>query len=345
MKIIQSFSVNNDCYKNNANKADSRYTTFQQRGPKGLMLHSVGCNQSRAKVFADGWNRSGKVVAVHAVLQADGAVYQCLPWNYRGWHAGGDANNTHIGVEMTEPDCIQYTGGDKFTCSDQAAAQAQVRGTYNTAVALFAFLCKQYGLDPLADGVIISHKEGCKRGIASNHSDPEHLWTQLGMGYTMDTFRAAVKAAMGETAAKPATVKKGDMVKISGGAVYDGKKQVPDWVIAKAWIVKDCVGDRAVIDKSTDGKNAICSPICVKFLTVVDGTATPAPNFSAYCVRITTGALNIRRGPGTNYGTNGCIRDRGVYTIVEEASGAGAAMWGKLKSGAGWISLDYTKKV
>lgn len=49
----------------------------------------------------------------------------------------------------------------------------------------------------LADGVVISHKEGHTRGIASNHGDPEHLWSQLGMGYTMDTFRKAVKTKMG----------------------------------------------------------------------------------------------------------------------------------------------------
>lgn len=55
--------------------------------------------------------------------------------------------------------------------------------------------------------------------------------------------------------------------------------------------------------------------------------------------------LNIRKGAGTNYGTNGAIRDKGVYTIVAEANGQGATKWGKLKSGAGWISLDYTKKV
>ena len=55
--------------------------------------------------------------------------------------------------------------------------------------------------------------------------------------------------------------------------------------------------------------------------------------------------LNIRKGAGTNYGTNGAIRDKGTYTIVAEADGQGASKWGKLKSGAGWISLDYTKKV
>lgn len=54
--------------------------------------------------------------------------------------------------------------------------------------------------------------------------------------------------------------------------------------------------------------------------------------------------LNIRKGAGTAYPVVGSIKDKGIYTIVDEASGAGAAKWGKLKSGAGWISLDHTTK-
>lgn len=64
-----------------------------------------------------------------------------------------------------------------------------------------------------------------------------------------------------------------------------------------------------------------------------------------YRVKVTVSALNIRKGAGTNYHTTGCIRDKGVYTIVAEAAGTGATKWGKLKSGAGWIALDYTKRV
>ena len=67
-------------------------------------------------------------------------------------------------------------------------------------------------------------------------------------------------------------------------------------------------------------------------------TATP------YLVRVTISDLYIRKGPGTNYGKNGFIKP-GVYTIVEESTGTGATKWGKLKSGAGWISLDYAKRV
>lgn len=70
-------------------------------------------------------------------------------------------------------------------------------------------------------------------------------------------------------------------------------------------------------------------------------TPTPTPNPSdSYLVKVTTGALNIREGAGTQYPITGQIRDKGTYTIVETQGN-----WGKLKSGAGWICLDYTSKV
>ena len=275
MTLVESLLTKNPCY-----------TAGRKIKVKGLMLHSVGCPQPSASVFVKNWNKASYDRAcVHAFVDGNtGTVYQTLPWDHRGWHGGGSSNNTHIGVEMCEPACIKYTGGANFTCSDPATAKAVAARTYKAAVELFAILCKQFGLDPLKDGVIVSHKEGSARGIASNHGDPEHLWNQLGTGYTMNGFRAAVKAAMGagvvttpETPAKPTTA--------------------PE-----------------------------------------TGKLTP------YKVRITATDLNIRTGPGTNYPSKGYIKPT-VYTIVEEATGKGATKWGKLKSGAGWISLDYAKRV
>ena len=187
MNLIQSFLTNNPCY-----------TCGRTITVRGLMLHSVGCPQPSAAVFVRNWNRADfDDACVHGFIDANtGDIYQTLPWNRRGWHCGDAANNTHIGVEMCEPACIKYTQGATFTCSDPATAKAAATRTYKAAVELFAMLCKEYNLDPLADGVILSHKEGCARGIASNHGDPEHLWKQLGTGYTMDGFRKAVKAAM-----------------------------------------------------------------------------------------------------------------------------------------------------
>ena len=67
--------------------------------------------------------------------------------------------------------------------------------------------------------------------------------------------------------------------------------------------------------------------------------------FTAYKVKINSNALNIRRGPGKNYASVGMIRDKGIYTIIEESDGQGASKWLKLKSGAGWISADFTQKL
>lgn len=80
------------------------------------------------------------------------------------------------------------------------------------------------------------------------------------------------------------------------------------------------------------------------FITTKAGTAVSAPAFSPYKVRVSIKDLNIRKGPGTNYASNGFC-PVGVYTIVEEVNGTGATKWGKLKSDAGWVSLDYAKRI
>jgi len=215
MKLVENILTRNPCY-----------TAGRKITVKGLMLHSVGCPQPKASAFINSWNSPAHDSScVHGFIDGDdGTVYQTLPWNHRGWHCGsgnkGSGNNTHIGVEMCEPACIHYTAGSNFTCSDMAMAKAVAKRTYEAAVELFAMLCKKYSLDPLADGTIISHKEGCARGIASNHGDPEHLWTQLGMGYTMDGFRKAVKAAMGGVS--------------SGGSGTDGYTKIMGNAVATA---------------------------------------------------------------------------------------------------------------
>ena len=66
----------------------------------------------------------------------------------------------------------------------------------------------------------------------------------------------------------------------------------------------------------------------------------------SFLVQVTVTDLNIRKGPGTNYAKTGKYTGKGVFTITEVKSGTGStAGWGKLKSGAGWISLDYCKRL
>ena len=202
MQIIKAFAVKNKCYQ-----------VATPLTPRGIMLHSVGCAQPSAAVFARSFNQyqpGGASVCVHAFVQADGTVYQTLPWETIAWHCGGSANSTHIGVEMTEP-----SAGMTY-----AEAAEQIAGTYHTAVELFAALCKQYGLDPAQDGVIIGHVEGHRRGVASNHADPELLWRTYDMGYTMDGFRADVAETMNENDNEE---DEDDMVR------YNTIEEVPSW--------------------------------------------------------------------------------------------------------------------
>ena len=81
----------------------------------------------------------------------------------------------------------------------------------------------------------------------------------------------------------------------------------------------------------------MCEPACIKY------TGGAGAKFEPYRVRVTVTDLKIRAGAGKNNPSKGYIKP-GVYTIVEEATGKGAAKWGKLKSGAGWIGLDFAKK-
>lgn len=184
MKLIQKYLTKSGCYR-----------AGRKIAVRGLMIHSVGCPQPKASAFINNWDKADAGACVHAIVEPGGDVYQLLPWDYRGWHCGGDANGTHIGVEMTEPATIRYTGGsDWVETGDGRNTESHVLAAYKYAVELFAYLCRMYGLDPLADGVVISHSEGYKRGIASNHGDVEHIWKRFGL--SMGQFREDIRAAM-----------------------------------------------------------------------------------------------------------------------------------------------------
>lgn len=272
------------------------------------MLHSVGCSQPRAQVFVDSWNDpSFGRACVHAFIDGDtGDVYQTLYWTQRGWHCGGAANNTHIGVEMCEPRELHYINGFTFTCSDLTKAKACAKRTYDSAVELFAFLCREYNLDPMKDGVVISHKEGHDRGIASDHGDPEHLWRGLGMPYTMDGFRKDVAALLEKN-------------KTKAGKMTEDKSACPT----------ETGTEHTKASKSSE---------------VLEVRDTTGKKRFPYLTRVSIDDLYLRTGPGTGYADTGFI-EPGVYTITEEAEGPGAKRWGRLKSGSGWIALDYTERV
>lgn len=183
IKIEQRIATQSPCYK-----------AGRTIVPKGGMLHSVGCPQPDPLVFVRTWSTSTNV-CVHAVVGKEKVVYQVLPWNRRGWHGGGSSNNTLIAIEMTEPASIKYTGGANWVETGNGSnTKAHVLATYANAVEFFAYICKEYGFNPENSDVLMSHREGHAKGIASNHGDVEHIWNKFGL--SMNQFRKDVKAAM-----------------------------------------------------------------------------------------------------------------------------------------------------
>lgn len=198
MNLLKCFLTNNACFQ-----AGEIIT------PAGVMIHSTGANNPMLRRYVqpsaeDGnysllieqlgdnpnnndWNNTTRQVCVHAFVGklADGsvAVVQTLPWDMRGWHAGsgrlGSANDTHISFEI---------------CEDGLTDRVYFNQVYAEAVQLTAHLCAAYGLDPLADGTVICHSEGYRRGIANNHGDVMHWFPRHGR--TMDDFRADVAAVL-----------------------------------------------------------------------------------------------------------------------------------------------------
>ena len=133
----------------------------------------------------------------------------------------------------------------------------------------------------------------------------------------------------------------GDLVSLTSDAEYYDGSDIPSWVKKQSWYIKSISGDRVVIDENEGRTHSIKSPVSSEYLVLAK-----AKPMDPFFVRVDIARLNIRTGPGTNYSLTGKYTGKGVFTIVEVSSGTGSySGWGKLKSGAGWISLDYATKL
>lgn len=358
LDIIKAYAVKNLCY-----------ISAKKMTPKGIVVHTTGAKNKNLKRYVDApeevgenaygnhWNVAkpgGRKVCVHAFIGYDKnkliRVAEILPLDICCWGVGKGRKGSY----NDNPAYIQFE-----ICEDGLKDETYYRDVFTVAAEYCAELCEAYGLQT-AD--IVGHCEAYRKGYGSNHADPEH-WMK-NFGETMDDFREQVagilkaREAVAQASDKPdsdCAISEGDLVAIAEDAVYYSGKAVPSWVKAMKWFVKEQPnGDRVVIDKNEKGTNSICSPIHKKYLTVVkaanktaEKTETPS-DVSAQCpyrVKVIADSLNIRKKAGTDSTIVGVITDKGVYTIVQEKKAIGSSMWGKLKSGAGWISLDFVKKV
>ncbi len=128
---------------------------------------------------------------------------------------------------------------------------------------------------------------------------------------------------------------------------YDVKEEVEWYRVRKTWEdSKSQIGAFKILENAK--KCADANPGYKVF--DASGKVVYAPAASAadvpFPVKVSITDLNIRTGPGTDHARTGRFTGIGVFTIVEVKSGKGStAGWGRLKSGAGWISLEYAARI
>lgn len=188
---------------------------------RGVMLHSTGANNPNLKRYVqpseddpnydllmaqlgtnrnnNDWNQptpGGQSVCVHGFIGklADGSVasVQTLPWEIVGWHSGYASKTS-----TTNANKLGYIGFE--ICEDGLDDPDYFQQVYREAVELTAYLCTEYGLDPMGKNeygypCVTCHREGYDYGIAYGHADVLHWFPKFGK--TMDDFRADVAAEM-----------------------------------------------------------------------------------------------------------------------------------------------------
>lgn len=265
-------------------------------------------------------------------IGSDGRVGQYVDEADRAWStAWPDNDNQAVNIEVANDG-----GAPDWHVSDAALA---------SLVDLCVDICQRNGIDKLtytgdATGNMTRHNMFVPTACPGPYLQSKFPWiaqqVNARLGVAEDKPTAPAPAPAQE-------IIKGSAVRIKQGAkTYEGGG-LASFVYDRDHVVSEVSGDRCVITYN----GVVVAAVRKSDLTLVSGGAsTPkptAPAFTPYTVKISVTELRIRSGPGTDTAAQGFIQP-GVYTIVEEADGPGAKRWGKLKSGAGWISLDYATK-
>ena len=353
MVETKHYLTKNECYIVNGRIVEHR----------GVLIHSTATPGATPERFASLWDTyrpSGKQVCVHA-FSDDTKVINTLPYNVRCWGCGsgpkGSGNSYYIQVEICEPAGIYFSNGWQYKIKE--GREQEVKDYITKAVDVVAEWAVnrllELGIKEVTPYTVTSHYEANTMGIASNHGDPKGL---LGLaGLTMDDLRNKCKAIMakrlgdsgitGNTGSNTDNtdkgnnsniIKVGSLVGFNSNAVQWNGKAIPASYKTKEYTVSSIGGNgRAVLNIGT----TVMYAVDIKYLHLIKAD-NPVVDCKDYLVKVTADNLNVRKGPGTSYPVVMSIKDRGVYTIVEQLADGS---WGKLKSGAGWINLTYTKRV
>ena len=278
---------------------------------QGLMLHSICSPQPSAKVLIHNWNRSGcENKCAHAFIDANtGVVYQTLPFNHRGRHCGRNAetgktgNDTYLGIEMCEPPQVKYNRD----------------GTLNIG-------------DWVKNPKVIECVERTYKSAVELFA---HLCTELRIDPKTGivSHREAYEKGFANNKKDPEHL----WAVLGLPYTMDGFRS--DVVAKMSNEISLAVEDKI----SIKNEDMIDKQIAVEESKTKDIRSTEEKTVLIQ-VQIEVENLRVRSGPGTEYEPTGKYTGAGVFTIEEIQNGTGSKTgWGRLKSGIGWICLDYTK--
>ena len=258
-------------------------------------------------------------------IGVDGRVGMYVEEKNRSWCSSSNSNDQRaVTIECASDTKEPYTMNNKL---------------YATLIKLCVDICKRNGkkkllwlgskdktmnYTPKSDEIVLT----VHRWFANKSCPGDWLYSRLGDLATKVTAELSGTTSGGGTA--PTT------------QMYRVRKS---WSDAKSQIGAYKVLDNAK-KKADENAGYMVFDASGNVVYPIASTPVPVPDTNTtYKVNISISNLNIRKGPGTNYGTTGHFTGKGIFTIVQESKGEGATLWGKLKSGAGWISLDYAKKL
>ena len=297
-----------------------------------ITIHCMAGNltvESCGNVFAP----TSRQASSNYGIGSDGRIGLYVEEKDRSWCSSNSANDHRaITIEVANDG-----GAPDWHVSDKAMA---------SLLALCADICKRNNIKELKwqgdknlIGQIDKQNMTVHRWFAAKACPGDYLYNKHGYIASEvnkilggDTSPVTPQPSPVTPAPTSAVLVNGQVIKLQPGCTYANGKTIPSWVFNSTLYYRGMSGENVIF--STQKTGAITGT--VKPENVINPNA---PVSSSYIVQVTTDVLNIRKGPGTNYAITGSIKDRGKYTIVAEQNG-----FGKLKSGAGWISLNYTKK-
>lgn len=352
---LTQYDTNTTSKKESNNMSNSSLVTCTILSPNnsGKRTHAIDritphcvVGQLSASAIGNCFTSSSKKASCNYGIGKEGGVCLIVDESKRSWCSSNNANDQRaVTIECA---------------SDASAPYAFNATVYNKLIELCTDICKRNGknkliwfgdknkslnYNPASNEMVLT----VHRWFANKSCPGDWMYSRMGDLATKVTLKlggsttssSSSQSSSSSSATSASEYSEGDVIKLKSGATYVSGKAIPTWVLNSTLYYRGSNAQGIIfsVQKAGAVTGIISSDMIQNSSEATSTTASNSSN-SSYIVQVTASALNIRKGPGTNYAITGCIKDKGKYTIVAESNG-----FGKLKSGAGWISLKYTKKI